>query len=66
VARTLLTIPDLTLNCPQVVSGIFFCNEMLLNLNCDLKSITLDRKAQKRGDLLSNRGKKMREEFGYR
>jgi hypothetical protein len=33
---------------------------MVINLDCDFKSSTLDGKAQKKGDLLSNRGKNRR------
>jgi hypothetical protein len=59
VAGMLFALPDLTVNFPQVVS-IFSYNEMLINLDCDFKSIILDGKAQKKGALLSNRGKNRR------
>jgi hypothetical protein len=60
VAGTLFALSDLTVYFAQVVSRILFYNEMLINLDCDFISITLDGKAQKKGDLLSNRGKNRR------
>jgi hypothetical protein len=60
VARTLFALPDLTGNFPQVVSRIFFYNDVVINLYCHFRSSTLDGKAQKKGDLLSNRGKNRR------
>jgi hypothetical protein len=65
----LLALPNLTFNCPQVGFRILFYNDIVINLDCDLKNITLGGKPPKvryigiwrwKGELVSKAGEKRR------